>query len=68
MKIFTHSISEFLEDLNNKIACLSKWIQEKTPHVIDEQTHLNDETEEQAYWHYGYLSALKDIQKKFDKF
>jgi hypothetical protein len=49
------------EKLNNKIATLSEWLQNNHPHVVDEQCHL-DNGEERAYWHYGYLMALRDIQ------
>ena len=48
--------------LNKRINHLSEWLKRNAPHVHDEQCHLDAGTEEQAYWHYGYLTALKDIQ------
>lgn len=50
--------------MNRQIVHLTDWLKANAPHVVDEQTHLDSGTEEQAYWHYGYLVALKDIQKQ----
>ena len=32
-----------------------------TTGVKDEQAHLNKDSRESLYWHYGYLIALKDV-------
>ncbi len=51
------------EQINRQVVHLSEWLARNAPHVVDEQCHLDAGTEEQAYWHYGYLVALRDIQK-----
>jgi len=48
--------------LNQKINKVARYLKEHAPHVVDEQTHRNAGTEENAYWHYGYMTALRDIQ------
>lgn len=49
--------------INQEISHLAEWLKKHAPHVFDEQIHLDVDTEERAYWHYGYLSALRDIQR-----
>lgn len=51
------------EALNNRIAKVSRYLDSNAPHVADEQAHLDAETEEHAYWHYGYMIALRDVQR-----
>jgi hypothetical protein len=53
----------FEELLNTRISRLDEWLKEHAPHVFDEQVHLDTDTEERSYWHYGYLIALRDVQK-----
>lgn len=40
---------------------LLEWIKSQHPEVTKEQKHLNANTSERTYWHYGYLMALDDI-------
>lgn len=40
---------------------LAEWLKVNAPHCSREQRHLDEGTRERAYWHYGYLSALRDI-------
>jgi hypothetical protein len=35
-------------------------LKEKYPKIPVEQKHLDEESAERGYWHYGYLSALED--------
>jgi hypothetical protein len=51
------------ENLNDQISHLARWLQKAAPHVADEQMHLLEDTEARAYWHYGYLTALRDLQR-----
>jgi hypothetical protein len=37
-----------------------RWLQEDHPEV-SQQKHLNAGSVEQAYWHYGYAIALRDV-------
>ncbi|MGD9804074.1 MAG: hypothetical protein AB7O71_12280 [Hyphomicrobiaceae bacterium] len=40
---------------------LSLWLERESPYVQFDQRHLDGGTPYQAYWHLGYLSALRDI-------
>lgn len=40
---------------------LEGWIDEQAPYARFDQRHLDVNTPEQAYWHLGYQSALKDV-------
>ena len=51
------------EALDDRIAGLAAWILEHAPHVAAEQEHLDEGTQESAYWHYGYLTALLDVRE-----
>lgn len=42
---------------------LEKWLRENAPTCSEEQKHLDQGSAERAYWHHGYLSALRDILK-----
>lgn len=44
---------------------LREWIQNKAPQCITEQKHLEDGSQERAYWAHGYLSALQDVMRLF---
>lgn len=39
---------------------LRRWLKENAPACAKEQRHLDEGTAERAYWHYGYLCALRD--------
>lgn len=46
-----------------RLAALQEWLQQNAPEIDGEQKHLDAESAERAYWHFGYASALRDIQK-----
>ncbi len=48
--------------LGDRIDGLSKWLTRTAPHCQREQAHLSAGSLERAYWHYGYLVALRDVQ------
>jgi hypothetical protein len=50
-----------MEALSDKINGMTRWLAENAPYCETLQKHLDDGTAERAYWHYGYLCALKDI-------
>jgi len=51
-----------LEDvLNSRRRDLAEWLSEHAPNCRDEQRHLDAETNERAYWHYGYMVAMSDV-------
>lgn len=40
---------------------LDAWLSEHAPAIKDEQRHTDEGTRERAYWHYGYMVALRDV-------
>jgi len=50
-----------MEAISDKISGMTRWLAENAPYCEAEQKHLEEGTTERAYWHYGYLRALKDI-------
>ena len=40
---------------------LALWLAEHAPYCEASQKHLDQGTVEQAYWHYGYVCAIRDI-------
>ena len=56
--------TKVLQDLRNRIATLTRWLDRHCPECETEQAHRNDGTREQMYWNYGYLAALRDVLRK----
>jgi hypothetical protein len=52
------SVDQAIED---RINSLTEWLAENAPECA-EQTHLDEGSPERAYWHHGYLIALRDLQ------
>jgi hypothetical protein len=48
--------------LETRISDLTEWLNQEAPYCFDHQRHLDAGTREQAYWHYGYLLALRDVR------
>ena len=40
---------------------LTRWLAQNAPNCHTSQKHLEEGAIEQAYWHYGYVCAIKDI-------
>jgi hypothetical protein len=40
---------------------IREWMAEECPYVTADQKHLDANTPERAYWHYGYQAALGDV-------
>lgn len=51
---------DILQQLNKREAELAAWLKENAPECEREQKHLDANTPEQAYWHFGYLSGISD--------
>jgi hypothetical protein len=51
-----------LEGIDRRIAGLTAWLSENAPFCDIDQNHLDGSSVEQAYWHYGYLIALRDVR------
>jgi hypothetical protein len=50
---------EILSPFEKRANGISDWLKENGR----EQKHLDRETQERIYWHYGYLVALRDIYR-----
>lgn len=48
--------------IDERIDGLTHWLSANCPRCEHEQTHLESGTSERAYWHYGYLMALRDVR------
>ena len=42
---------------------LADWLAQNAPQCAAEQKHLEEGSQERAYWHYGYLVALRDVMR-----
>ena len=47
------------DEIIKRINALDTWMNNEG--VKTEQAHLNKDSREKLYWHYGYLVALKDV-------
>ena len=47
--------------IRQKIERASKWLESTAPLCATEQKHLEEGSQERAYWHLGYLAALRDV-------
>jgi hypothetical protein len=52
--------------IDERIDGLTDWIAENAPEC-KEQAHLDGGTRERAYWHCGYLAALRDLRALMGK-
>lgn len=51
-----------IETMDRRARDHREWLERNAPEVFDDMRHLDDGTSEQAYWHYGYLAATRDIR------
>ena len=47
--------------LRTRAEGLKRWLEANASACHVEQRHLDQDTTERAYWHYGYLCALRDV-------
>jgi hypothetical protein len=47
--------------VENRAIELKQWIQKNAPEALTQQMHLDESTQERIYWHYGYMTALRDV-------
>lgn len=59
-------VRQTLEALRERVRKLEQWLAVHGGDCDTEQAHL-DEGRERNYWHYGYLSALRDTLKLIEK-
>ena len=46
--------------LEHRIHGVAVWLDDAAPYAQFDQRHLDTGTPEQAYWHLGYVAALRD--------
>lgn len=47
--------------LRTRLHDLRSWLADEAPYTAHDQRHLDANTPERAYWHHGYMTALKDV-------
>jgi hypothetical protein len=55
-----HSKRDRIADLKKRRDDLSAWLKKEDPTCFSQQKHLEEGTGERVYWHYGYLTAVRD--------
>lgn len=48
------------DKVRRRIDALERWLQQQGVHVTRVQAHLEEGSLERLYWHYGYLTGLRD--------
>lgn len=56
-----------MQGISQRIAELTRWLSERASFCTTSQKHLDEGSIEQAYWHYGYLCALRDVVAVIEK-
>jgi hypothetical protein len=49
-----------IETMERRATAQHAHISDRWPYVMADQHHLQPDTAERAYWHYGYMTALRD--------
>jgi hypothetical protein len=52
---------EIISAIRTRMQGIREWMADEAPYVTADQRHLDANTPERAYWHYGYQAALSDI-------
>jgi len=47
--------------VGQRIEQVSEWLEGTAPLCASEQKHLEEGSQERAYWHYGYVVALREV-------
>jgi hypothetical protein len=53
--------------IRKRMRGLREWIADEAPYVAVDQRHLDENTPERAYWHYGYQAALSDVLRLIER-
>jgi len=53
------------EALSAKADAIGRWLREHAPYCEASHKHLEEGTVERAFWHFGYVSALRDFLRLF---
>ena len=52
-----------MDDIAKRLSNIEGWLADNAPYVIADQKHIDENSPERAYWHYGYMVALRDVLK-----
>jgi hypothetical protein len=55
------ALADLSETIDRRIDGLAEWVAEHAS-MFEIQAHLDDGEPERAYWHCGYLTALRDLR------
>lgn len=47
--------------IRKRIVIINRWLADNAPECKTKQGHLDEDTPERAYWHHGYVAALRDV-------
>jgi hypothetical protein len=50
-----------ISDLERRADHLLAWLEGYAPDSLIEKKHLAEGSSERAYWHYGYMVAVRDV-------
>lgn len=50
-----------ISSIEKRASDLRDWLKQNAPGCFTEQRHLDENSREQVYWHYGYMVALRDV-------
>ena len=48
------------DKVRRRIAALERWLRQQGLHIKLAHAHLDEGSLERLYWHYGYLTGLRD--------
>lgn len=68
MKKLTVAVdADALDKMAERERKLTKWLAEEHGAQVQDAKHLDEGTTERAYWHLGYLTALRDALRLLQK-
>jgi len=56
-----------IEKMRSRRDGQKEWLKKEAPQIFEEQKHLDKDTPERHYWHYGYMMALDDCLERLFK-
>lgn len=57
------TLEQMIETWERRADGEAAWLAETAPYAQTDQKHLDANTPERAYWHYGYMTALRDVTR-----
>ena len=60
-------MNEAIEKIRERIEDIEKWLLENGNGCKKQQGHLVEKSIERVYWHFGYMMALKDVNRLIER-